>query len=238
MVHAVESAGFSLEREHPFQHNRMSRLVSAGGASAAQVQLANKRRVQARPGGGDATAAPAMRGLRGARERRARARWAFSQQAVRVSGASQPDAQATESRSSGFAARDVSALGDRHHRAQPGADRHLRPASGGRGPLPAPIRSDRGNRDRGSRLLGAQVAATESGLGIVILMRRLPMALIRAYQLTFSRVLPPMCRFYPSCSQYAYEAISRHGIIRGGWLAAKRLARCHPFNPGGYDPVH
>ena len=63
------------------------------------------------------------------------------------------------------------------------------------------------------------------------------MGLIRLYQLTLSRVLPPSCRFEPSCSHYSYEAIARYGAWRGGWLAVKRIARCHPFNPGGYDPV-
>jgi len=68
-------------------------------------------------------------------------------------------------------------------------------------------------------------------------MKTLLLALIRLWQLTFSRVLPPTCRFYPSCSEYGYQAISRYGVIRGGWLAVRRVARCHPFNPGGYDPV-
>jgi putative membrane protein insertion efficiency factor len=63
------------------------------------------------------------------------------------------------------------------------------------------------------------------------------LALIRLYQVTLSRLLPPTCRFYPSCSQYAYEAVSKYGVGKGGVMAAKRLARCHPFNPGGYDPV-
>jgi putative membrane protein insertion efficiency factor len=63
------------------------------------------------------------------------------------------------------------------------------------------------------------------------------MGLIRLYQLTISRVLPPTCRFYPSCSKYGYEAIAKYGAIKGGWLALKRLSRCHPLNPGGYDPV-
>ena len=68
-------------------------------------------------------------------------------------------------------------------------------------------------------------------------MKSILLGLIRLYQLTLSRVLPPTCRFYPSCSEYSLEAISRHGAWRGGWLAVKRIARCHPFNPGGYDPV-
>jgi uncharacterized protein len=64
------------------------------------------------------------------------------------------------------------------------------------------------------------------------------LAIIRLYQLTISRVLPPnTCRFYPSCSHYGYQAIYKHGVLRGGWLAAWRLLRCNPFNSGGYDPV-
>ncbi|RME35597.1 MAG: membrane protein insertion efficiency factor YidD [Thermoflexia bacterium] len=68
-------------------------------------------------------------------------------------------------------------------------------------------------------------------------MKLLALALIRLWQWTFSRVLPPTCRFYPSCSEYGYQAISRYGILKGGWLTLRRLARCHPFHPGGYDPV-
>jgi len=63
------------------------------------------------------------------------------------------------------------------------------------------------------------------------------MALIRFYQLTISKALPPTCRFTPSCSQYGYEAIEKYGLLKGGWMAIRRISRCHPFNPGGYDPV-
>jgi putative membrane protein insertion efficiency factor len=61
--------------------------------------------------------------------------------------------------------------------------------------------------------------------------------LIRGYQLLVSPLLGPRCRFYPSCSQYALEAVQRHGTLRGSLLALRRLARCHPWHPGGYDPV-
>lgn len=67
--------------------------------------------------------------------------------------------------------------------------------------------------------------------------RRGLVALIRGYKVLISPALPPACRFTPTCSQYALEAIRRHGAVRGSWLALRRLARCHPFNPGGYDAV-
>jgi putative membrane protein insertion efficiency factor len=68
---------------------------------------------------------------------------------------------------------------------------------------------------------------------------RLPLlALIRFYQLTISRALPAgTCRFYPTCSHYGYQAIARYGLLKGGSMAAWRVLRCQPFNPGGYDPV-
>jgi uncharacterized protein len=68
-------------------------------------------------------------------------------------------------------------------------------------------------------------------------MRQFIRILIRAYQLGISPLLGARCRFYPSCSQYALEAVSTHGSLRGAALALRRLSRCHPFHDGGYDPV-
>jgi len=61
--------------------------------------------------------------------------------------------------------------------------------------------------------------------------------LIRGYQLAISPLFGPRCRFYPSCSQYAIEALDTHGALQGIWLAIKRISRCHPFHKGGFDPV-
>lgn len=64
------------------------------------------------------------------------------------------------------------------------------------------------------------------------------LALIKLYQMTISRILPPgTCRFHPTCSHYAYQAIAKYGFLRGGWMGFKRVLRCQPFNPGGFDPV-
>ena len=79
---------------------------------------------------------------------------------------------------------------------------------------------------------------------VVLVLRRLvrlPAAivvlLLRVWQLVVSPLYGPTCRFYPSCSAYALEAVDRHGLLRGGWLAVRRLGRCHPWNPGGVDLV-
>jgi hypothetical protein len=68
-------------------------------------------------------------------------------------------------------------------------------------------------------------------------MKQLTLDLIKLYQTTISEVTPHSCRFQPTCSHYACEAIERYGLARGIWLAAKRLARCNPLSKGGYDPV-
>lgn len=68
-------------------------------------------------------------------------------------------------------------------------------------------------------------------------MAKLLQLLIRTYQVTLSPFLGDHCRFTPSCSQYASEAIAKYGALRGGWLAIKRIVRCQPFCDGGYDPV-
>ena len=68
-------------------------------------------------------------------------------------------------------------------------------------------------------------------------MKILPILSIKSYRRFISPLFPPTCRFQPTCSQYAIEAIDRFGMFKGGWLAIKRIARCHPFHPGGYDPV-
>ena len=68
-------------------------------------------------------------------------------------------------------------------------------------------------------------------------MKFVALGLIKFYKMTLSKVLPPSCRFYPSCSMYTYEAINKYGVIKGSWLGFKRIMRCNPFNLGGYDPV-
>ena len=68
-------------------------------------------------------------------------------------------------------------------------------------------------------------------------MRAAALLLLKVYKRAISPLLPPACRFYPSCSEYAAGAIAKHGLIRGSILAAKRLVKCHPLHPGGFDPV-
>jgi len=68
-------------------------------------------------------------------------------------------------------------------------------------------------------------------------MRVLLVAVVRAYQLFLSPLLPPSCRYHPTCSQYALDALRLHGALRGSWLTTRRLLRCHPFTEAGFDPV-
>jgi putative membrane protein insertion efficiency factor len=72
----------------------------------------------------------------------------------------------------------------------------------------------------------------------MVFMRKTALFLIRFYQCAISPHLPAACRYVPSCSEYAYEAVDRYGLCRGGLMAVRRILRCHPFHPGGYDPVN
>jgi len=67
--------------------------------------------------------------------------------------------------------------------------------------------------------------------------KRVVLALLALYRKVISPLFPPVCRFTPTCSEYAVAAVERYGVLRGGLLAAKRLVKCHPFHPGGYDPL-
>ncbi len=69
------------------------------------------------------------------------------------------------------------------------------------------------------------------------MLKKILIILINGYRRLISPLFPPSCRFQPTCSQYAIEAIEKFGALRGSWLAIKRILRCHPFHPGGYDPV-
>ncbi|MDR2629410.1 MAG: membrane protein insertion efficiency factor YidD [Spirochaetaceae bacterium] len=71
----------------------------------------------------------------------------------------------------------------------------------------------------------------------MIVLRNLVLVLIRFYQKLISPHFPASCRYFPTCSAYAYEAVQKYGVFRGLVLSIKRILRCHPFHPGGYDPV-
>jgi putative membrane protein insertion efficiency factor len=70
-----------------------------------------------------------------------------------------------------------------------------------------------------------------------MIMRAVALFLLRFYKRFISPLLPPMCRFEPTCSVYTMQAVEKYGVLRGVWLGLRRLGRCHPFNPGGWDPV-
>jgi putative membrane protein insertion efficiency factor len=95
--------------------------------------------------------------------------------------------------------------------------------------VPGAPQADAGGNSEGSYPVGLRQEP-----GVVARALIIP---IVAYQRLISPLIPPRCRFYPSCSQYALESLRVHGAARGLWLTVRRLARCHPFNPGGYDPV-
>ncbi|WML59379.1 membrane protein insertion efficiency factor YidD [Neobacillus sp. PS2-9] len=69
------------------------------------------------------------------------------------------------------------------------------------------------------------------------MLKKIFISFIRFYQIVISPIKPPTCRFYPTCSHYGLEAIQRFGAFKGGWLTIKRIVKCHPFHPGGLDPV-
>lgn len=99
----------------------------------------------------------------------------------------------------------------------------------------------RPNRTSGDADSGAVATVLRGAIAVGRLAVRLPglalLGLLRVYQKVISPLTPPTCRYYPSCSQYAVIAIQRHGALRGGWLALRRLGRCHPWTPGGVDDV-
>ena len=81
------------------------------------------------------------------------------------------------------------------------------------------------------------VASAVRKLSPMLRPARIAAGAVRLYQLVASPLMAPHCRHLPTCSEYAMEAFREHGVLRGGWLAARRIARCHPFGAGGYDPV-
>jgi len=68
-------------------------------------------------------------------------------------------------------------------------------------------------------------------------MRKIIVFIIKGYRKLVSPLFPPSCRFYPTCSEYSEQAITQYGLMKGGWMSIKRVGKCHPFHPGGYDPV-
>jgi len=68
-------------------------------------------------------------------------------------------------------------------------------------------------------------------------MKNIFLLIIKGYQKLISPLFPPSCRFYPTCSEYSYSSIEKHGIIKGGWYSLMRIGKCHQFHPGGFDPV-
>lgn len=92
-------------------------------------------------------------------------------------------------------------------------------------------------RPEKSTLASAGGATSGIGSRILLFPRRAALLAVRLYKRCLSPLLPRACRFVPTCSEYCAEAIERHGLVRGGWLGARRLLRCHPFTKSGFDPV-
>ena len=74
-------------------------------------------------------------------------------------------------------------------------------------------------------------------MNVKTLPKKSMLVMLRFYKREISPLLPPCCRYTPTCSEYAMQAVEKYGAVKGGWLAAKRILRCHPFHEGGYDPV-
>ena len=108
-------------------------------------------------------------------------------------------------------------------------------AAGARGDAVVGVAGERGAREMA---VGADAVAPPARRGGLLGLLAWPLiGLVRVYKVAISPLLPPSCRHLPTCSDYAVEALRRHGAVRGGWLTVKRLGRCHPFHEGGYDPV-
>ena len=85
-----------------------------------------------------------------------------------------------------------------------------------------------------------RISGERASLAVLVKIREMKMIFrhaIRFYRRFISPLLPPACRFYPTCSQYALEALERYGTVKGSWLTLKRLSKCHPYHPGGFDPL-
>lgn len=81
------------------------------------------------------------------------------------------------------------------------------------------------------------ISSVKLGFWKVETVKFLALAMLRFYKRFISPLLPSACRFEPTCSVYMYQAVDKYGVIKGGWMGVKRISRCHPFHPGGYDPV-
>lgn len=133
-------------------------------------------------------------------------------------------------------------LAERHRSGRRGSARSGWPrAIGGGGRMGGRRAADRSPHPRSpqgprSPAIGAGGSGSKNAKSPRLMLARLLIALIRVYQRFISPLLGPVCRFHPSCSRYAAACLETHGALRGGWLSLKRLARCHPFHPGGYDP--